>query len=112
MDQPIAREALLFPPGVRPLALAEDESFEAGVLASIPFGAERVLEPFAYRVRPGDTVLDVAWKLGIDVDTIVNNNPSLADADRIRIGEELLVLSISLLLYQVQEDDTLSRIAE
>jgi len=113
VDRPIAREALLFPPGVRPLALASGaESFEEGLLASIPFGAERPFEPFVYRIRPGDTLIDVAWRLGIDVDTIVNNNSSLVDADRIRIGEELLVLPISGLLYQVQDGDTLFGIAE
>jgi len=112
-DQPIAREALLFPPGVRPLALASGaESSETVLLASIPFGAERPLEPFVYRVRPGDTLLDVAWRLGIDLDTIVNNNSSLVDADRIRIGDELLVLPISGLLYRVEDGDTLVGIAE
>ena len=88
------------------------ESLEEGLLGSIPFGAERPFEPFVYRVRPGDTLIDVAWRLGIDVDTIVNNNGSLVDADRIRIGEELLVLPISGLLYQVEDGDTLSGIAE
>jgi LysM repeat protein len=111
VDQPIAREVLLFPPGVRPLALAEDESLEEGVLTSIPFGAERVLEPFLYRVRPGDTLIDVAWRLGIDLDTIVNNNGDLVDADRIRIGDELMVLPISGLLYHVEDGDTLAGIA-
>jgi len=113
VDQLTAREALLFPPGVRPLALASGaESFEEGILASIPFGAERPFEPFVYRVRPGDTLIEVAWRLGIDVDTIVNNNSNLVDADRIRIGEELLVLPISGLLYQVQDGDSLFGIAE
>jgi LysM repeat protein len=111
--QPIAREALLFPPGAMPLGFASGEqSAEGGLLASIPFGAERPLEPFVYRVRPGDTLTDVAWRLGIDVDTILNNNSDLGDGDFIRIGHELLVLPISGLLYQVQEGDTVSGIAE
>lgn len=113
VDQPIAREALLFPPGVIPLALAAGaQSSERGLLVSIPFGVERPAEPFVYRVRPGDTLIDVAWRLGIDLDTIVNNNGSLVDADRIRIGDELLVLPISGLLYQVEDGDTLFGIAE
>ncbi len=113
VDQPTAREALLFPPGAVPAALASRAGlFRGGLSGSIPFGAERPLEPFVYRVRPGDTLTDVAWKLGIDVDTIVNNNRSLADADVIRIGEELLVLPISGLLYHVKEGDTLPGIAE
>ena len=60
----------------------------------------------------GDTLTDVAWRLGIDLDTIVNNNAKLADADRIRIGDELLVLPISGLLYQVEQGDTLASIAD
>jgi LysM repeat protein len=114
VDEQIAREALLFPLGMRPLAMAAGaDTFDALLEASIPFGAERPLEPFVYRVRPGDTLLDVAWRLGIDLDTIINNNSSsLVDADRIRIGDELLVLPISGLLYRVEEDDTLVGIAE
>jgi len=110
---PIAREALLFPPGAIPLAMAYgDQSGEAALFGSIPFGAERASEPFVYRVRPGDTLTDVAWRLGIDVDTIVNNNRTLRDADVIRIGQEILVLPISGMLYTVQGGDTLPRIAE
>ena len=113
VDRPVAREALLFPPGAIPLALASGaRSFDEGLIVSIPFGAERPFEPFVYRVRPGDTLTDVAWRLGIDVDTIVNNNRNLVDADVIRIGEELLVLPISGLLYQVRDGDTLVGIAE
>jgi LysM repeat protein len=70
------------------------------------------MEPFVYRVRPGDTLTDVAWRLGIDVDTIVNNNGTLVDADLIRIGDELLVLPISGLLYHVKEGDTVAGIAD
>jgi LysM repeat protein len=110
---PIGREILLFPPGVRPLGLPpETEFLENGLFGSIPFGAERPAEPFIYRVRPGDMLLDVAWRLGIDLDTIVNNNGNLVDADRIRIGDELLVLPISGLLYEVEEGDSLPAIAE
>jgi LysM repeat protein len=92
--------------------MASGAETEPGLLATIPFGADRPFEPFSYRVRPGDTLTDVAWRLGIDIDTIVNNNRNLVDADRIRIGDELLVLPISGLLYQVQAGDTLFGIAE
>jgi len=112
MNVPIGRELLLFPPGVRPLGVPQEaESFD-DLYGSIPFGAERPAEPFIYKVRPGDTLIDVAWRLGIDLDTIVNNNGSLVDADRIRIGDELLVLPISGLLYQVEDGDTLPTIAD
>src|SRR4029453_7665856 len=81
-NQPIPREMLLFPPDARPEGLvAGFELAHAGLLASIPFGAERPLEPFVYRVRPGDTLTDVAWRLGIAVDTIVKNNRRLGVAD-------------------------------
>ncbi len=109
VSQPIAREALLFPPGALPDGLVAGEG---SLLASIPFGAERPVEPLKYRVRPGDTLTDVAWRLGIDVDTILNNNSNLGAGDYIRIGAELLVLPVSGLLYQVKEADTLSAIAE
>jgi LysM repeat protein len=109
----VGRDMLLFPPDARPEGLvAGAELADAGLLVSIPFGAERPLEPFVYRVRPGDTLTDVAWRLGIDVDTILNNNSELGDGNRIRIGTELLVLPISGLLYQVQSGDTVSGIAD
>jgi LysM repeat protein/uncharacterized protein YvpB len=113
IDQPIAREALLFPPGVIPLGLASAASTsDETLLTAIPFGAERSSEPFVYRVRPGDTLTDVAWRLGIDVDTILNNNSDMGDGDQIQIGDELLILPMSGLLYQVQAGDTVSEIAE
>ncbi len=111
VGQPTGREALLFPPGAIPMALASGAQ-SPELLASIPFGVERAVEPFVYRVRPGDTLIDVAWRLGIDLDTILNNNSNLVNPDRIRIGDELLVLPISGLLYRVEEGDTLSGIAE
>jgi LysM repeat protein len=112
-NEAIGREALLFPPGVRPDGLTlGPSSSESSLLVSIPFGAERPLEPFVYRVRPGDNLSDLSWRLGIDVDTILNNNSNLGAGDYIRIGDELLVLPISGLLYQVQEGDTIAAIAE
>ena len=112
VSQPIGREALLFPAGATPQGLASaDQATERVLVGSIPFGAERAYEPFVYRVRPGDTLTDVAWRLGIDVDTILNNN-EVADGDRIKIGDELLVLPISGLLYKVEEGDSLTGIAD
>ena len=112
VGQPIGREALLFPAGATPRGLASAEQvIDPVLLASIPFGADRPYEPFVYRVRPGDTLTDVAWRLGIDVDTILNNN-EVEDGDFLSIGDELLMLPISGLLYRVEDGDTVSGIAE
>jgi LysM repeat protein len=103
-DHPFGRVAILLPPGADP-APPEADSEPA-------FGAERAVEPTTYRVRPGDTLIDVAWRLGIDVDTIVNNNEDIADADSIKAGDSLLVLPVSGLLYRVEPGDSLSAVSE
>ncbi|MSQ24571.1 MAG: LysM peptidoglycan-binding domain-containing protein [Chloroflexi bacterium] len=116
-DQPLGREWVLLPPNlVQPDRLAPGSigniSGDDASAFSLPFGAQRPVEPIMYEVRPGDNLTEIAWRLGIDVDTIVNNNPRLADADQIRVGEKLLVLPVSGLLYRVEPGDTLSGVAE
>ncbi|HEY3115579.1 MAG TPA: LysM peptidoglycan-binding domain-containing protein [Chloroflexota bacterium] len=114
-DQPVGRGAILLPPGaVPPHTLAPGFIDIASGISpvSFEFGAERPVEPTVYEVRPGDNLTDIAWRLGIDIDTIVNNNGELFDADLIRPGDHLLVLPVSGLLYRVEPGDTLSGIVD
>jgi LysM repeat protein len=110
--QPIGREWVLLPPGAvaaDPLAPGTVDAHSSG---SDEFGAERPAEPMLYQVQAGDTLTDIAWRLGIDVDTLVNNNQKLADPDNIHPGDQLMVLPVSGLLYQVAPGDTLSGLVD
>src|SRR5581483_5305515 len=66
--------------------------------------------PFTYQVAPGDTVLGLAQKFGLDPDTIAGVN-ELGDADQIAIGDQLTILPVSGILYTVEPNDTLADIA-
>ncbi|NQX58089.1 LysM peptidoglycan-binding domain-containing protein [Paenibacillus qinlingensis] len=73
-----------------------------------------------YTVRPGDTLYTIAEQLGTNVPSLVQINalyPSVADPDRIYPGQVLIarlpgMAEQSAVLYQVQQGDTLFRIAE
>lgn len=73
-----------------------------------------------YTVRPGDTLYTIAEQLGTNVPSLVQINalyPSVTDPDRIFPGQVLVarlpgMAEQSSVLYQVQQGDTLFRIAE
>jgi murein DD-endopeptidase MepM/ murein hydrolase activator NlpD len=66
-----------------------------------------------YTVQTGDTVAAIAASHGIQVETLLWNNPDLnADPDSISIGQQLLIPSRDGILYTVKLGDTLTDIAE
>ncbi|MDR6885198.1 LysM peptidoglycan-binding domain-containing protein [Bacillus sp. 3255] len=73
-----------------------------------------------YTVRPGDTLYTIAEQLGTNIQSLIQINalyPSVADPNRIFPGQVLVVrlpgmAEQSSALYQVQQGDTLFRIAE
>ena len=67
----------------------------------------------AYTVQTGDTVAAIAASHGIQVETLLWNNPDLnADPDSISIGQQLLIPSRDGILYTVKLGDTLTDVAE
>lgn len=65
-----------------------------------------------YVVQPGDTVFDLARRFGVTPDTILSANPSLAgNPDLLKLGQELTILPVSGVLYEVRPGDTLASIA-
>jgi murein DD-endopeptidase MepM/ murein hydrolase activator NlpD len=65
-----------------------------------------------YTVQTGDTVAAIAAAHGIQVETLLWNNPDLsADPDSISIGQDLLIPSRDGILYTVRLGDTLTDIA-
>ncbi|HJX62274.1 MAG TPA: M23 family metallopeptidase [Dehalococcoidia bacterium] len=66
-----------------------------------------------YTVQTGDTVAAIAARHGIQVETLLWNNPDLnSDPDSISIGQQLLIPSRDGILYTVKLGDTLTDVAE
>lgn len=77
----------------RYLALQEEEALLAEHLLKQPVLPLRVrYHPTAYTVRPGDTLLKIAWKLGMPPWRILQANPGL-DPDRLPSGATLTIPS-------------------
>ena len=65
-----------------------------------------------YVVEPGDTVLGIAHKFGLNPETLMWSNSSLEDnADLLRIGDELNILPLDGAIHTVVSGDTLSSLA-
>jgi murein DD-endopeptidase MepM/ murein hydrolase activator NlpD len=66
-----------------------------------------------YTVQTGDTVATIAARHGIQIETLLWNNPDLnADPDMVSIGQQLLVPSRDGILYTVKLGDTLTDVAD
>lgn len=99
---------------VAPNPIAEPESDE-GPSGQPPPKPEPTPEPIfiTYTVQTGDTVAAIAARHGIQMETLLWNNPDLsADPDAISIGQQLLIPSRDGILYTVKLGDTLTDIAE
>ncbi len=98
----------------------DDEALAIEVALSTDPGAESsepadVAEELAEEERPrvlthvvqsGETLWDIALAYGIDVDTIVAAN-DLVDINRLRIGQELTILTVRGALHTVQRGESL-----
>jgi murein DD-endopeptidase MepM/ murein hydrolase activator NlpD len=65
-----------------------------------------------YRVRSGDTALKVAKRFRVSLETILWNNPLVADPNVLFVGQTLDVPVEDGIIYYVKYGDTLSRIAD
>ena len=71
-----------------------------------------VAEIQQYIVQPGDTVLGIAEKFGLNPETIQWANPGLeVNADLIRPGDPLAILPINGALHTITSGDTLNSLA-
>lgn len=73
--------------------------------------ADPELEGFAYVVRSGDTLSEIAVRFGLTLDALLAANPGV-EADRIRVGQELRVVNgLRRVVHTVQRGESLSVIA-
>jgi LysM repeat protein len=64
-----------------------------------------------YRVAPGDTLVGVARRFGIDVATLRATNP-LPDPDRLLVGQALVVLPVPGILATAAPGETIGSLAQ
>jgi murein DD-endopeptidase MepM/ murein hydrolase activator NlpD len=79
--------------------------------------AVTVVEPeapyFTYIVQQGDTVAAIAQRYGLEIESILWNNPDVNNnPDMLLIGQELVIPSRDGILYTLKLGDTLLDIAE
>lgn len=64
----------------------------------------------AYTVGKGDTLSGIASQFGVSVETILAANPGLK-ARYLTVGQEITILSVSGILYQMREGETPESVA-
>ena len=67
--------------------------------------------PYKYQVAEGDTISTIADQHGISSNSIIWSNPSLADPQKLLVGQALTMPPVTGVVYSVAADDTLSRVA-
>ncbi len=99
-------------------AIEPASSFSAGVAAAgggMASLADRIdpLDPyFFYVTRPGDTLSIIAQAYGLSVDTILDNNPTVTDANEIELDRKLLIPRTEGILHEVARGETLTAIID
>lgn len=78
----------------------------AGTLPSIQ--QDRI---FTYIVSPGDTPGSIADKFGISLSTLLWAN-NIRNSNLIKVGDELIILPVSGVRYEVKKGDTIESIAK
>lgn len=104
--------------GVSPVS-----SFSSGVSAAAANSGESgagikpladIIDPtrpfLLYTAQPGDSVSLVAEKFGIELGTLLDNNPTVGDRNLIQLGQELVVPRRDGILYKVGLGDTVDTI--
>lgn len=102
------------PPGPVPTYEARHSGMLVrGALAQTIIPERPRLDIITYTVQPGDTVHAIAKKFDISPETVVWANGDLElHPDILKIGQELVILPVSGVYYQVQEGDTLEAVAK
>jgi LysM repeat protein len=69
-------------------------------------------EVMTYTVQPNDTPIGIAEKFGIEPETLLGGNAYLSEeASALQAGSTVVILPVDGVLHDVQEGDTLERVA-
>jgi murein DD-endopeptidase MepM/ murein hydrolase activator NlpD len=92
--------------------LRQEQSYSYGSLYSGagPRGHLNGNTPVTYSVKNGDTLSKIALDFGISIQTIIGANPEVKTRS-LQIGQELIILPISGILYYVKDGETPESIA-
>jgi LysM repeat protein len=82
-----------------------------GVALTARRGRSSAIQPFAYEVRQGETLQEIATRFGTDVSALLWNN-GLEDANQVQVGARLTVLPVQGVLHLVKVGESLGQIAE
>lgn len=88
----------------------EEDASVLGLTVSFPNASELRNGIKVYKVQKNDTISSVAARFGITIETLKLANPKMKS--RLVIGEELIVLPVSGILYTTGEGDTLDEVAD
>jgi murein DD-endopeptidase MepM/ murein hydrolase activator NlpD len=100
------------------LSLEPEGLVRPGVAASAPTPAPAPTpaEPteivIYHEVRPGDTLVTIARRYGVSVDSLLAINEVITDRDVLKVGLKLYVPTKEGVLYFVRKGDTVTEIAE
>jgi len=76
-----------------------------------PKPLQKPLAPIKYQVASGDTLSGIAQKFGISMQSVVWANPTLANPERLQIGQALVLPPVSGVLHTVSAGDTVNGVA-
>ncbi|MDQ3249708.1 MAG: M23 family metallopeptidase [Chloroflexota bacterium] len=107
----IANESASLQPSVIPFTLkTETPTQNVANSVSIPVIPRQDIE--VYTVKPGDTVIDIAYRFGLQPETIMWANSEIEqDPDSLSIGDPLNILPTNGVLHIARPGDTLSSLA-
>lgn len=104
-------------------AISPVSSFSAGVAVAAAASGEAgagvkpladIVDPtrpfVLYVAQPGDSASSIASKFGIELGTLLDNNPTVEDRDLIRRGQEIVVPRRDGILYKIGYGDSLQSI--
>lgn len=97
-------------PAVSYASIQSDENWSLGDFSEIDTEEFSAVSISTYRLRPNDTLSDIAIRYGLRLDTLVSYN-NIPDVHRMQIGQELQIPSRDGLKYKVQRGDSLESIA-
>lgn len=124
LESTVARSAISEVLGLRAAgAIEPSSSLSTGITAAAATDSDGgvtsladFLDPrdpyFFYTTQAGDSLSLIAQTYGLSIDSILDNNATVVDADSIILGQELLIPRVDGILHEVARGETLASIIE